>query len=98
MANTAPAPGPAPASAAPDLRLDAMAPGSTVVIDHIDGAVDGTVLRLMELGLVPGATVTVTRRAPFGDPLELAVLGTRLCLRKHDAHAFAVIAVAAVTP
>ena len=84
--------GPAPDSSPQQLRLDAVAPGQQVVIDHIDGAVDGTVLRLMELGLVPGATVTVTRRAPLGDPLELAVLGTRLCLRRKDARAFAVSA------
>lgn len=88
--------GPAP-DIRPDTRLDTVPPGTTVVIAHVEGAVDGTVLRLMELGLVPGATVTVTRRAPLGDPLELAVLGTRLCLRTHDARSFAVVATA-VTP
>jgi Fe2+ transport system protein FeoA len=79
-------------------RLDAVAPGQAVVVDHIEGAVDGTVLRLMELGLVPGASVTVTRRAPLGDPLELAVLGTRVCLRRHEARAFVVSPAPAVTP
>lgn len=88
---------PAPDSSPPNHRLDAVAPGQQVVIDHIDGAVDGTVLRLMELGLVPGATVTVTRRAPLGDPLELAVLGTRICLRMKDAHAFAVTSTTTTT-
>ena len=83
-------------------RLDAVAPGRAVIVDHIEGAVDGTVLRLMELGLVPGASVTVTRRAPLGDPLELSVLGTRVCVRRKEARAFVIVADApaagAVTP
>lgn len=72
-------------------RLDIVDPGRTVVIEQIDGDVDGTLVRLMELGLVPGAAVVVTRRAPLGDPLELAVLGTRVCLRRREARAFVVV-------
>ena len=73
-------------------RLHQQPPGRPVVIDHIDGVLDATGLRLMELGLVPGATVTVTRVAPLGDPLELSVLGTRVCVRKQAASAFVVVA------
>lgn len=41
--------------------------------------------RLLELGLVPGADVAVTRVAPLGDPIEIEVRDTRLSLRKSDA-------------
>jgi len=43
--------------------------------------------RLMELGLLPGTTVEVTRVAPLGDPLELQVRGCRLSIRRRDAEA-----------
>ena len=41
--------------------------------------------RLMELGLVPGTKVSVTRVAPLGDPLELLVRGASLSIRRADA-------------
>ncbi|PPJ48688.1 ferrous iron transport protein A [Rhizobium sp. KAs_5_22] len=41
--------------------------------------------RLLSMGLTPGAVVTVTRRAPLGDPVELALRGTALCLRREEA-------------
>ena len=74
----------------PSSRLDQLRAGMSVVINHVDGALDATAVRLMEMGLVPGALVTITRVAPRGDPLEIAVCGTRLCLRKQDAHRFVV--------
>jgi Fe2+ transport system protein FeoA len=76
-------------------RLAEQAPGVDVVIDAVDGVVDATLLRLFEMGLVPGTVVRVTRRAPLGGPLEVAVRGTRLVLRRADARAFVVGAVAA---
>jgi Fe2+ transport system protein FeoA len=79
------------ASAASTARLGEQPAGSTVVVDHLDGALDATAVRLMEMGLVPGAVVTITRAAPFGDPLEIAVCGTRLCLRRLDARRFVVV-------
>ncbi len=72
-------------------RLGEQPPGWSVVVEHVDGALDATAVRLMEMGLVPGAVVTVVRAAPFGDPLEIAVCGTRLCLRRHDAQRFVVV-------
>ncbi len=46
--------------------------------------------RLMELGLVPGTEVIVTKVAPMGDPLEIAVRGTRLSIRQQEAAALMV--------
>lgn len=41
--------------------------------------------RLMELGLVPGTRVSITRVAPLGDPLELRVRNYALSIRRADA-------------
>jgi len=43
--------------------------------------------RLAELGLTPGQTVRLLRRAPLGDPLEVLVRGYRLALRRDEAEA-----------
>lgn len=40
--------------------------------------------RLLELGFVRGARVTVVRTAPLGDPVELRVGSTDLALRRAD--------------
>ncbi|ABF45197.1 FeoA [Deinococcus geothermalis DSM 11300] len=40
--------------------------------------------RLLELGFVRGARVSVVRRAPLGDPVEVRVNGTELALRVAD--------------
>ncbi len=42
-------------------------------------------MRLLEMGLVPGTEVEVTRRAPLGDPIELAIRGYSLSIRRNEA-------------
>jgi ferrous iron transport protein A len=44
----------------------------------------------MELGLVPGTEVVITKVAPMGDPLEIAVRGGRLSIRQQEASALMV--------
>ena len=41
--------------------------------------------RLLEMGLTPGAAVSVLRRGLFGDPLQLLVRGYRLTVRRAQA-------------
>jgi len=41
--------------------------------------------RLMEMGVVPGASVRMIKSAPFGDPLEVRVRGYHLAMRKSEA-------------
>jgi Fe2+ transport system protein FeoA len=41
--------------------------------------------RLLELGLVPGTSISVLRVAPFGDPLELTARGSSLSIRRQEA-------------
>lgn len=58
--------------------------GSSARIVRITGTDDVT-LRLLEMGLTPGAGVTVVGQAPLGDPLELELRGYRLSIRKSEA-------------
>ena len=42
-------------------------------------------LRLREMGMLPGTTLTLVRTAPLGDPIEIKVRGYSLTLRKSEA-------------
>jgi len=42
-------------------------------------------MRLQELGLLPGASIRLVRRAPLGCPMEFEVAGSRLAIRVSDA-------------
>jgi Fe2+ transport system protein FeoA/Mn-dependent DtxR family transcriptional regulator len=41
--------------------------------------------RMLDMGFVPGAEVTVIRKAPLGDPIEYRIKGTAVALRRKDA-------------
>lgn len=47
--------------------------------------------RLLDLGFVPGTRLKIVRRAPFGDPLEIEIRGTRLCFRRAQLRGLRVI-------
>ncbi len=64
--------------------LDTLVPGECGVIARLECA-PPIARRLMELGLVPGTPVEMIRRAPLGDPLELAARGVHLSLRRSEA-------------
>ena len=51
---------------------------------RVQGA-DDISLRLLEMGLTPGALVAIVGVAPLGDPLELEVRGYRLSIRRAEA-------------
>jgi len=59
-------------------------PGDTVVVRRIDHA-SRQAVRLMQMGVVEGVRVTVVRRAPAGDPIEIRVHGYALSLRRDEA-------------
>jgi len=42
--------------------------------------------KLLSLGLTPGTELKIERRAPWGDPVEIAVRGYALSLRLKEAH------------
>ena len=41
--------------------------------------------RLFDMGVTPGATVYLRKKAPLGDPLEITLRGYELTLRKSEA-------------
>lgn len=59
-------------------------PGTTAVLHRLGGS-RAFRRRLMELGLLPGTTLQVVGRAPFGGPVELLVRGCCLSIRSEDA-------------
>lgn len=41
--------------------------------------------RLFDMGITPGAEITMRKTAPLGDPIELTVRGYELSVRKAEA-------------
>lgn len=41
--------------------------------------------RLFDMGVTPGAFLTMKKKAPLGDPLEITLRGYELTLRKTEA-------------
>lgn len=66
------------------VSLNTVALHTRVVLKNIGGD-RGFRRRLMEMGMVPGTEVMITKVAPLGDPLELAVRGARLSVRRDEA-------------
>ncbi|MFM7107077.1 MAG: ferrous iron transport protein A [Planctomycetaceae bacterium] len=65
-------------------RLEGLAVGAAGRVADVLGS-DATSLRLLEMGITPGATIRVIGRAPLGDPLELELRGYRLSIRRAEA-------------
>lgn len=43
--------------------------------------------RLLDMGITPGAELTLRKAAPLGDPIEITLRGYELTLRKAEAAA-----------
>jgi ferrous iron transport protein A len=41
--------------------------------------------RIFDMGITPGAEITMRKAAPLGDPIEVTVRGYELTLRKSEA-------------
>ena len=66
------------------MTLDELTQDDRARVTGVAGS-DDVGLRLMEMGLTPGAIVRLVGTAPLGDPLELEVRGYRLSLRRSEA-------------
>ena len=65
-------------------RLDEFKIGETGLIKKVEG--EGRLRRrLFDMGVTPGATVYLRKKAPLGDPLEVTIRGYELTLRKTEA-------------
>ena len=66
--------------------LDRFIIGQSGVITAVGG--DGRIRRrLFDMGVTPGAEVTLRKMAPLGDPIEVTMRGYELTLRKTEAQA-----------
>ncbi len=67
-----------------EVALDTVEIGTSGVITKVNG--EGKIRhRLFDMGLTPGASVFVRKRAPLGDPLEITLRGYELSLRHSEA-------------
>ncbi len=73
-----------PAPARP-VALGELAPGSRAHVVETRGK-GRHQRRMLDMGLVPGAEVSVLRSAPLGDPVEYRVKGAAISMRRSDAN------------
>jgi Fe2+ transport system protein FeoA len=61
-------------------------PGETGRVVRVSG--EGVLKRrLFDMGITPGAKITMRKAAPLGDPIELTIRGYELSVRKAEAEA-----------
>lgn len=65
------------------MRLSQLKPGQKAVIKDFDN--QEIHLKLMEMGCLPGESITVEQKAPLGDPLSVSIAGYTLSLRLNEA-------------
>jgi ferrous iron transport protein A len=64
-------------------RLSQIQVGKKAIIRSFDK--DEIFLKLMEMGCVPGETVSIDLVAPLGDPISISIAGYNLSLRLEEA-------------
>jgi len=65
-------------------RLNELNIGETGRVTKVEG--EGKIKRrLFDMGVTPGTSIYLRKKAPLGDPLEVTVRGYELTLRKEDA-------------
>ena len=65
-------------------KLSEFKPGESGSVRSVSG--EGRLRRrLFDMGVTPGASVTMRKLAPLGDPIEVTVRGYELTLRKTEA-------------
>ena len=65
------------------IRLSDLKPGQEGVIKEFNS--NEILLKLMEMGCVPGERVLMEQIAPLGDPISVSVAGYHLSLRLNEA-------------
>ena len=75
------------------MTLKELAIGESAVIVSVGG--EGALRQhFLDMGVIPGAEVTLVKYAPMGDPMELRIHGYELTLRLADAQRIEVQAAA----
>ena len=66
------------------MTLDQLEIGKDAIIEKVGGT-GGLRRHFLDMGLTPGTEVTLMKKAPMGDPIELQLRGYELTLRLADA-------------
>ena len=66
------------------MTLKELSVGSSAIVTTVGG--EGALRQhFLDMGVIPGAQVTLVKFAPMGDPMELRIHGYELTLRLDDA-------------
>lgn len=66
------------------MTLDDLKPSQSGIITVVGG--EGSLrCRFLDMGLIPKTKVTLVKRAPMGDPIEIRLRGYELTLRSDEA-------------
>jgi ferrous iron transport protein A len=65
------------------LKLSELRSGQRAIIKSYTD--NSTFLKLMEMGCVPGESILLEKKAPFGDPISVKIAGYTLSLRLSEA-------------
>jgi Fe2+ transport system protein FeoA len=69
---------------ATEVPLNKIEKGRAARVTRVGGQ-GSTRRRLMEMGVIPGADISVRRVAPLGDPIDVLIKGYHLSLRRREA-------------
>ena len=69
-------------------KLSEMEPGQEGIIQKFHS--DELLLKLMEMGCLPGERIVLDQIAPLGDPISVTVAGYSLSLRLNEAESILV--------
>lgn len=64
-------------------KLSELKPGQQAIITQFNN--NEILLKLMEMGCLPGERITLEQVAPLGDPISVSVSGYSLSLRLNEA-------------
>lgn len=67
------------------MKIRELKPGQRATITGFEPGSGSYRHQLMSMGLTRGASLTLSRIAPLGDPIEICVRGYSLTLRKAEA-------------
>ena len=72
------------------MRLNELTPGKSARSESVGG--EGALRQhFLDMGVIPGAEVTMMKLAPMGDPMELLIHGYELTLRLADAEQIVIV-------
>ena len=78
--------------------MSKLSPGEYGIIERVGAIASAIRIRFLELGLIRGTVVRVVRFAPLGDPMEIAVRGSRLSIRREEAALIGIERTSAISP